>query len=226
MKSLTFALLALACAATAAPARAQSADSAAAPTGPVTDAQVQTAIDYGKAHPNINLGLPLGKWHRRCRNSDHHNDECGYQIALQGPLGRVITAASTHAGLYLPFTLDSVTAEMRRPVVTVWVAPIAPEFVSGEWRQSPPVQRIVLQVKPARGSEAPGQVIQPGQVQALPMQWTNALGGVFSGQGAVATFDATQIPTTEFDVVLVTGGREIRSTVTARDLEQSGSALH
>ena len=184
--------------------------------------EVQQAIAYGLAHPNINLGLGLGKWHRRCRNSKDHDSECGFQIVAQGPYGRVVTAASAKAAQYLPFTADSVTAEMRSPVLTIQATPTAPEF-EGRWRQSPPVQRIVLQVKAPRGET--GAVVQPLAVRTYPMRWTNALGGVFDGQGAIAVFDLNQVPAGDFDVVLVTGGREVRATVGARDWQRAAAAL-
>jgi hypothetical protein len=234
MKTLRIPLLALACAAAATSLRAQAAASAdtavadsagpapAARIGPLTDAEVETALAYGKVHPNINLGLGLGTWGRHCRGSKDHNTECGFQIVLQGPHGRVVTAASARAGQYLPYSADSVTVEMRSPVLTVQATPTAPEF-EGSWRQSPPVQRIVLQARAPRGET--GAVVQPLAVRTYPMQWTNALGAVFQGQGAIASFDMNQVPAGDFDVVLVTGGREVRATVTAREWRANAVTL-
>jgi hypothetical protein len=208
----------------AAPLFAQAAPDSTAPAGPISDAQAQAAIDYGKAHPNTNYGLGIGRQVPRCHGSHNYLSECGYTIVLKGPFGIIATAAATRAGQYLPFTLDSVSAEMRAPVLTVFVTPQAPDFADGSWHQAQPVQRVVLQAKgPSR--DVPGAVVQPLALTPVPMQWTNALGATFSSQGAVATFDRSQVPPGDFDVVLVTGGREVRSTLSARDYLRSADWL-
>ena len=135
-----------------------------------------------------------------------------FSASIAGPLTTIQMFAAHAAKNYTPFTRADVIDEMLAPVVYITVHPDKPTFSTyGGWSIAPHAKRVVLQ---PTGTTT---IIQPTRMKLLPVQWSNAAGGKFEGQGIEATFKLEDIPTTDFDIIIVGGVEETRITVKAPD---------
>ena len=138
---------------------------------------------------------------------------CGVEIYVQGPVGRIALLASGAKKKYLPFTADSVPAEAKWKALYIRAVPVAPHVVAGRMMQAPSVTHIV--VRPRGGDDA--SVIQPVLIMPETMNWGNALGATYSGEGQVALFDLAKLPEGDLEIDVVTSGKEARVAVKSKD---------
>lgn len=123
----------------------------------------------------------------------------GFYVAVEGPVGRVASAMNEAKKMYKPFTVEQITDEMAAPSITVTAVPDKPFFGpthlsftqyddgSPAWHLAPLAKHIVLKTRPKKGQAV--AVLQPSDVSEVPVSWSNAMGGSFSGQGVVARFE-------------------------------------
>lgn len=132
-----------------------------------------------------------------------------YAVILQGPYARVESAAADHAKQYLPYTRDSVDAALLAPFVAIRAMPQSPAFAADHrWHTTPDVVRVVLM--PTDGVRA---AIQPESQKPESESHTYGSGMTAETHGVTALFRIAEIPTGDFDVVLVTTGQEKRERV-------------
>jgi hypothetical protein len=141
---------------------------------------------------------------------------CQFTVTIQGPYGRIATAAAEAAKNYLPFTPDSVTVDMRLPVIACLATPESPYFSGtyGGLSTAPRATRIVL-----RRDKRDPNPIQPLRVKPVPVTWSNAMGGQFHGQGVIPHFAPSDLPQKDFIVVVITEQKETRLVVRKRDFK-------
>lgn len=134
----------------------------------LTDEQVDEAIALGKKGdvPIIAVGRDFGV------------SKGSFDVFIEGPIGRIATAAEQATKQLRPFTRDNVTAEMKEPLLRV----ILKHAEGGEYAVA---QHVVLMPRKSKNLD---DAIQP--VRESPR--------LFSG----AYFD--RLPEGEFDVVVVT----------------------
>lgn len=171
----------------------------------LTDAQIQAAIDRGlrKEAPSVRVSGSMTGW---------------YNIHIGGPLSHISTAAERAAASYLPYTLADVTEDDRAPLLYVVASCKPPEWnrYSG-MHVNPDAKHVVVQAK--KNSQA----IQPAHVEPIPMEWKNAVGGVFTCSGLSATFQLSDLPQGQFEIVVVNVfGREQRATVKPEHRTRAG----
>ena len=131
----------------------------------------------------------------------------GFRVHVTGPLNDIAQASHDATRKYQPFTPDNVTADLVEPVIRVFALPVHPSV--------PAAEHVVLRVK------ASGAVVQPLRVTTVPETWQNLYGAQFKGQGIVAVFTAADLPTEDFDVVIVLSGTSDRAwTVKKKDREK------
>jgi hypothetical protein len=123
----------------------------------------------------------------------HRGAPGGYHILAYGPLGRIALASADAAVEFKTFSPGDVTPALSASTLTVRAEPVAPS--SGIITR--PLRALVIR---AKGSET---VIQPTSLDREPRQWSNALGGQFSGEAATSTFDLAAIPAGEFEILTV-----------------------
>lgn len=136
----------------------------------------------------------------------------GYDVSLTGPLNRVANAARAASQKYLPYTADSVPPTLVKSVVIITAYPRKPQLMSGSWKQTPPATHLVLRPKEA----AKGSVIQPSSVTTFEETWGNAYGAKFQGQGVRAEFPISSVPSTDFDVLVITASNEYKIGIKAK----------
>lgn len=136
-----------------------------------------------------------------------------YGMTVRGPYARVADAAAEAARKYLPFTTEDVTAEMTALTVELTVLPRAPRYSKYEGMSvHPPVEHVVIRHKPT------GTIIQPRSVRPVPLEWSNAVGGQFQGQGMIGVFDLADLPPTgDLDFVAIVGKHQDWETLKAKD---------
>ena len=187
----------------------------AAPTAAqeLTDDQIREAIILGTAGRGVTSDCVATSG-----LLDFGEMNGAFTTYVEGPYGRIMRLAREAKKKYLPFGLDTVSPDMRAGVVTVTATPSGPSIVSGKWHRTAAASHLVLKTKPSKGQEP--IVLQPLKFEPFPMEWSNALGGKWQGQGAVATFDFAAVkglPHQEFDVVVITDAGERRCKVGNKD---------
>jgi hypothetical protein len=135
----------------------------------------------------------------------------GFAVTLTGPLNRVANAAAEHARKYMPYTVDSVAAEMLEPVVVVTAFPWKPQVVSGKMHVTPAATHLVIM--PGGKGERP--VTQPDSTNTFTETWNNAFGAEYTGQGIRAVFQ--KVPEGDMDIVVITGAKEYRASIKSKD---------
>lgn len=183
-----------------------------------TEAQLEAAIAAGireKRTVSLRLGAEQGGAMTFVCNGADRTSVCGYTIELQGPIGRVQSAASDAAKQYRPFTLAAVSDSLRAPVLIIRATPAPPRLDrSREYRAAAATHIVLI---PLVGREArESAAVQPSVASTFPVIWSNLAGGERSGQGVVATFPLALVPTSDFYVVVVTEGQEARYQIQAK----------
>lgn len=143
----------------------------------------------------------------------------GFTVTVEGPLSRVMRAAADAKKKYKPFTAADVDDEMVASTVVIVATPHAPKLERSGWKQSPPVEHMVLK---RLGVKNPGatDVLQPTAHEAVESEWSNAMGGKFEGRGIVATFDLEafrNMPAGTLEAVLITSDGERTCTLPIRN---------
>lgn len=171
-------------------------------TQDVSDAAIETAIAAGRAKKESQSVVvsPFSS---------------SFTIVIDGPLIRVQRAAADAAKEYRSFTRADVSEDLLASVVNITAVPDKPVYnsIGKSWVVTPAATHLVIQAKS-------GPALQPTKTETFPMDWGNAFGATFHGQGIIGTFDLADVPQTDFDVVVVTDGRETRVTVKKKDREK------
>ena len=139
--------------------------------------------------------------------------DSNYMIYVQGPFGRVATAAAKNARNYQPFTADSVRPEMTAGVLTVLAYPdILVPGGGSEISVSP--ERVVLQSVTAAGDTV---TTQPARMDTVSADYANLFGAKITRSGLVAEFDLRTLPAPPFDIIVVNSVKEARLHVKPKD---------
>jgi hypothetical protein len=99
--------------------------------------------------------------------------------------------------------------------VYVTATPHAPYQSKSSYDVASPIERIVLKSK-----SNPAVVAQPENVELIPVEWKNLMGGVIQGNSAVATFkvgDTNELPAGHVDIELITQAGERRGKIGVKD---------
>jgi len=165
----------------------------------LSEKQIDEAIAFGKTKKSAMVMIGGG--------------DGGFGIGFQGPYARVAAKAAEATEKYLPFGRDQIDDELLSPLVSVTAYPMKPSYgrYTG-WTVTGAAKHLVLQVKAKKGQPAT-EAIQPTKTETFPVSWSNAMGGKFESQGIAGWFAVEDIPTEEFDVVVVTGASEFRYSV-------------
>jgi hypothetical protein len=147
-----------------------------------------------------------------CRSSVPEGT-CAFGVIAQGPFARIASAAAEAKKKYLPFSPESVTTQLRAPLLTITATPTAPKLIGGDWQYAPEAQHIVLQLRIGDMDST----VQPVKVETFPVTWSNVVGGQFSGQGVIAYFAEESLPKADFDIVVITSGKESRYRIRGDD---------
>jgi hypothetical protein len=153
---------------------------------PLSDQQIKEAIELGRSGkvPIVQVGTFLGV------------TKGGFNVWIEGPIGRIAAASERAFRQYRPFDVKDVTDEMKAPLYRV----IAERDERGGNRVAF-VQHIVLQPKGAKGMDG---VIQPVKEDR------RLVGG--------ARFD--RLPDGEFDVVIATPSGAQKYNVSLKQRER------
>jgi hypothetical protein len=143
----------------------------------------------------------------------------GFTVTVEGPLSRVMRAAADAKKKYRAFTIANVTEEMVASTVVIVATPHAPKLERSGWKQSPPVEHMVLKRLGVK-NPGPTDVLQPTAHETVESEWSNAMGGKFEGRGIVATFDLEafrNMPAGTLEAVLITSDGERSCTLAIRN---------
>lgn len=179
----------------------------------LSDDQIKEAIVQGTAGKNVTSSCLATSGFM-----DFGEMNGPFDVYVEGPYGRIMRLAREAKKKYLAFTIETVTDEQRATVVTITITPAAPTLSQNKWHRTAAADHVVLKTKPPKGAEA--VVLQPANIEHFPTEWSNAVGGKWQGQGAVATFDFDAVkgfPHPEFDVVVITAEGERRCKVGKKD---------
>jgi hypothetical protein len=122
---------------------------------------------------------------------------------MQGALARIALAAYEAKKNLKPFTAADVDDSILTNDIVIVAIPDAPKLRSSGWEYTPSATNVVLRPKSQNKNEAVG--IQPKATELKPTEWSNAMGGRFTGQGVTAMFSNADLPPA-FDIVVVTEG--------------------
>jgi hypothetical protein len=141
---------------------------------------------------------------------------CAFTVELQGPLGRVHSAAADAAKAYRSVDAANVPDSLLRPMLVVRATP-APPVLSGrmELRAPTPSHAVLLPIGKRGAPES--EAVQPVAVATFPVSWSNLVGGRREGTGLVAEFPTSAVPAGDFYVVIITDGKESRYQIQAKD---------
>ena len=121
-----------------------------------------------------------------------------------GPFGSVATEAATAKRRYLAYNRTTVFRETRLPVLLIRADPPTPAADRSMRSQQPlKIEHIVLQPR-FKGTAA----VQPLSAREEPFQWQNGFGATFSGTGVSAAFALADVPSDDFEIVLITSSGE------------------
>lgn len=142
----------------------------------------------------------------------------GFYVTMYGPVGRIMAAAAAAKRKYQPYTVEDVSADLRRRALHLLAVPAKPNFTAGRWWVTAAAEHAVIMPKGAPPkAEA---VLQPVNVTPDPVSWSNAMGGKWEGQGLIAAFsldDFNAMPGDELDVAIIAGGEEKRCKIGKKD---------
>jgi len=181
---------------------ASPADSAASDTLLATrlsSEEIDDAIAQGLARKEF-FGLGAGALAGGLGGAIHAANlpvaESAFGVSMQGPWGRIATAAGLAAKKYQPFTRTDVTPAIAAPLLVLLATPKTPVLSSGRWFAAPEPIYVVVQTLKRKGVEP--TTVQPLFVQPFPVTWTNLMGGSKAGQGIRAIFAQSSLPTQDF----------------------------
>jgi len=140
----------------------------------------------------------------------------GFTVVIQGPIGRIASAAAEAKKMYKSFTAADVDEAMAADIITVAAMPSKPVFGpthlafvktdDGDpaWHHAPLAKHVVIKTRPKKGEPV---VLQPiDDATPVPASWSNAMGGTFTGQGVLARFDVTAfraLPAGDIDIAII-----------------------
>jgi hypothetical protein len=139
-----------------------------------------------------------------------------FDVVTTAAAGRIAFLAAEGKRLYKPFTATDVTAELRNEdTAFVIVNPKTPRMNQKTYEVPSLIERVVLKSK-----TDPNRVAQPTNVDLVPQEWSNLMGGKIEGNSAVATFavsDVKELPPGDVDVVIITRDGERRCKINTKD---------
>ena len=130
------------------------------------------------------------------------------QVLALGPVGRIATAAAKAKRAYLPFPPESVSTDLRAPLLVVTASPRP-----SRGRMLFDVEHVVIRGL-SRGNSA---LIQPLRVERHPTTWTNRLGGQVVAQDVWAYFNTSVLSLDDLVIVVVTNDGEAKFKVKDND---------
>ena len=143
-----------------------------------------------------------------------HPDIAHFHVTVSksaGEIGRLFAEARR---LYKPTPREAVPDELQADAVYVFADPHQP---SPGYTLPAPIEHIVLKSKDS------GAAIQPAAFKATLVEWATASGGVKPPNRASARFElgpVRELPSGDFDVVLITTAGEWRCKVGAKDRQR------
>ena len=208
-------LLSVCAIASAAPLAAQSAP---APTQAGTSANalstsdIEAAIQRGKQQKKSEgVEVKIGGFARM-------KAATGFDVMLEGPLNRIASESAMRAKKYLPYTVDSVSADLREPTVTLVASPWkdVTTWVGNRPQVTPAASHVVLLADSA-GQEVP---IQPTKIELFDADVMAAQDGekpkAYPTKGLKAQFNAASLPSGAFKVRIIAGEKEYTLEVNAK----------
>jgi len=163
---------------------------------------------------DIQAAIAEGTRTKKAMHAQLGADEGGnYWMSVRGPYGRIVTAAANAAAKYQSLTAETLPEGAADQVLEVILSPGKPSYsrYSG-WTVTPPAKHVIIRAKG-------GQPIQPTSVVPFPVEWSNALGGKFQGQGVIAKFDLTTIPA-DGDLEIVAIGQTFEQVKTLKSKDR------
>ena len=141
-----------------------------------------------------------------------------FSLVVQGPFGRVVSAAAASARDHKPFAIDNVTQEMRAPLLIIEATPLQYESLGDSLQVITPATLILRRLR----QDNPGVTtsVQPIRVKTFPVSQNNSMGGRLRGQGVTAYFSLASVPADDFEIVVIAGGREYRRLIGKKDRER------
>jgi hypothetical protein len=194
------------------PQSASNSDNATAAAPMLADSDVTQAVEFGKANKNKSFG------YRGSANCNGFMQDWlpVYSIVAQGPVARIETASADAARKYATFVLADVSPEMRAPTLDIGVQQAVKQWPDGSLKSEiVPVEHLVIRGFDANGE--PGPAVQPTHIEPLPNTWANLLGGKLETKGVLATFDTRAFATGDLQLVVITAGKECRTTIRDKD---------
>jgi hypothetical protein len=159
----------------------------------LTDQQVARAIARGERLPDQSV----------CIGSDAAG---GFSVCVQGPEQRIALEAAVARQAHRRLRPEDVSADVRMESWTVVVRPSPPALVDGRPVRAPRADAVTLQSR-----DNPGTAMKPVKTTPIPMSWKNAVGVTLSSQGLTATFETSNLPEHDLEVVVTgDGGLERR----------------
>jgi len=179
----------------------------------LTDADIQAAIYVGRSTKDWFAFRGVTTAGRR------YFGHVEYILIVQGPFGRLASAVATSTRNGQAFTPDSVTNEMRAPLLVIEARPLQYESLGDSLQIVAPATLILL--RPRHGDN-PGDTgsIEPIRVRTFPVSQNNSKGGRLRGQGVTAYFRLESVPVDDFEIVVIAGGREYRRAIGKRDRDK------
>jgi hypothetical protein len=138
-----------------------------------------------------------------------------FSVTVSANAGRIAYMAADAKRLYKPFNAADVPESIRTPAIFVFADPEKPSRSGNVVSIASPVERIVLKSK-----VKPDAIAQPEHFETEPVEWSNLLGGKVEGTRGLARFDLNavkELPSGDFDVVVITQAGERRCKVGAKD---------
>lgn len=138
-----------------------------------------------------------------------------FNVITSTTAGQIATMASDAKRLYEPFSAESVPTELRTRALFVTATPHNPSTSSGTTAIAAPIEQLILQSKAHRDA-----VVKPRLFSAVPVEWSNLLGGKVTNNMGSAQFDLDEVralPAGDVDIVLITTAGERRCKLGTQD---------
>jgi hypothetical protein len=186
----------------------------------LTDAEVADSIKAGQAKKfdhlvsDCNATAGFGEGMAASMAGGLQRDG-SYSLTLSTNAGRIAYMAARAKRLYKPFSLETVTEDLRAPAVIVSVEPNEPTRGTKSVSVPAVIEHVVLKSKTKADIS-----IQPSHIEIEPVEFSNLLGAKIESSRAVAffSFDAVkELPPGEFDMVVITPQGERRCKVGLKD---------
>lgn len=188
---------------------------AAVDAQPLTPPQIEAAIEAGQSGRERQLysrcQATAGFLDRVLVGPDFHPDAEHFHISFSLTPGRISTLAAAAKRLYKPFTPAEVPAALRTLAVFVDAEPHQP--AAGSSYTVSAIEHVVLKSQN-------GVVVQPDDFKTARVEWGVAQGLKAAPNRAFVRFPVggvRELPSGDFDVVLVTQAGERRCKVGATD---------